>query len=188
MPRPIPYELRREIVRRKQAGKSFSEIAEALDLSYWTVRQIWRRFRDEGEEGLQTRYRSGPREIKFASEVYREAIQLKKEHPRWGAGLIRSLLLKRWPEEEVPSERTLQRWWEREGIHRRPKRTHSPQLPRAQEVHEAWQVDAVEVKQGTWITITDEKSGAVLEGRLFPLSKRRSDSEGDDPGILPGGV
>jgi len=69
MPRPIPYERRREIIRRKQAGESLSEIAEALDLSYWTVRQIWRRFRDEGEKGLQNRYRTGPRERKFATET-----------------------------------------------------------------------------------------------------------------------
>ncbi len=188
MPRPIPYERRREIIRRKQAGESLSEIAEALDLSYWTVRQIWRRFRDEGEKGLQNRYRSGPRERKFATEVYQKAIQLKQEHPRWGAGLIRSLLLEQWPKEEVPSERTLQRWWEREGMSCRPKRAHSPSRPRAQEVHDAWQVDAVEVHQGTWITVTDEKSGAVLASRLFPLSKSQPDSGREDPRVLSGGV
>ena len=188
MPRPIPYELRRDIVRRKQAGESLTEIAEALALSYWTVRQIWRRFRDEGEAGLRPRYRTGHREIRFGEAVYQEALRLKREHPRWGAGLIRSLLLARWSEDAVPSERTLQRWWVRAGIARSPKRVHGASYPRAREVHEVWQVDGVEGPHGTWVTITDEKSGAVLESRLFPRAAGLPDSGGGDASVFSGGV
>ena len=122
MPVPIPYAHRLEIVERKEKGESLAQIAESLGYSYWGVRQIWRRYRKEGKEGLKTRYRSGWQEPRTKREIYEKAMALKREHPKWGAGLIRSMLLDEWPEEEVPSERTLQVWWKRGGIQRSRQR------------------------------------------------------------------
>ncbi len=48
----IPVPLRREIVRRHEAGESLSGIAQQLRLSVWGVRKIWRQYRDKGEAGL----------------------------------------------------------------------------------------------------------------------------------------
>ena len=187
MPAPIPYAHREEIIRRKQAGQSLAEIAAALGYSYWGVRQIWRRYRDRGEAGLRPSYRKGPGPIRKRREIYEQAIAWKRAHPRWGAGLIRSLLLQEWPAEEVPSERTLQRWWRREGLHRRPRRGIKQQQGRAREVHEVWQIDGVDGGRWSWVTVTDERSGAVLGGRVFPLRTGRADSCASGAGFSTGG-
>ena len=169
MPSPIPDAYRKEIIERKQKGQSIQAIAEELGYSYDGVRKIWRRYRDLGEEGLRTSYTRGPGEIRKQKEIYEQVIRWKQEHAKWGAGLVRSLLLQEWPEEEVPSERTIQRWWEREGLNRRPRRGVKQERGRAREVHEVWQMDGVEVGEMSWVTVTDERSGAVLGGRVFPL-------------------
>ncbi len=175
MPEAIPYAMREEIVRRHKEGESLQAIAQAMGYSYWGVRKIWRHYRDQGEEGLRIRYdRCGPSGIKAEGEVYEQAMGLKREHPRWGAGIIRLLLQERLPDRSVPSERTLQRWWQKAGINQRPTRRVKQNTHRAQAVHEVWEIDAVEsrkLKEGggvSWVTITDEKSGAVLEAELFP--------------------
>lgn len=187
MPAPIPYAHREEIVQRKQAGQSLWEIAQDLGYSYWGVRKIWRRYRDQQEAGLHPAYRSGPGPIRKRPEVYAQAMAWKKEHPTWGAGLIRSLLLQQWTLEEVPSERTLQRWWQREGLNRRPRRGVKQRQDRAQEVHEVWQMDGVEGGKWSWVTVTDEHSGAVLGGRLFPLSASGPDSAAGSASLCAGG-
>lgn len=169
MPAPIPYAQRLEMIERKRAGQSLRQIAEEMGYSYWGVRKIWRQYRGQSEEGLQTRYKRGPGLLRKPQEVYAQAIAWKREHPGWGAGLVRSLLLERWPEEDVPCERTLQQWWRRAGVHRRPQRRVAQNRQRAKKVHEVWQIDGVEVNGMTWVTVTDEYSGAVLAGCVFPL-------------------
>lgn len=187
MPAPIPYAHREEIVRRKQGGQWLREIAQDLGYSQWGVRKIWRRYRDHQEAGLRPAYRRGPGPIRKRPEVYAQAIAWKREHPTWGAGLIRSLLLQQWSPEEVPSERTLQRWWQREGLNRRPRRGVHQRKDRAQEVHEVWQMDGVEGGEWSWVTVTDEHSGAVLGGRLFPLSASGPDSAAGRASLSAGG-
>ena len=103
MPAPIPRAHREEIVRRKAAGESLEEIAQSLGYSYWGVRKIWRQYQKQGEEGLRLKYRKERGTIRKRVEVYQKAIEWKREHRGWGAGLVRSLLLREWPVEEVPS-------------------------------------------------------------------------------------
>jgi transposase len=178
VPSPIPYEDRREIVRRKGQGQSLRAVAEDLGYSYWGVRKLWRQYRDQGEEGLRTGYRRGPGPVRSDRGIYVQAMAWKGEHASWGAGLIRSMLQQRWPEKEIPHERTLQRWWERGGINtpRRRRKLGYGKLKRAVAVHETWQTDGVEVNGCSWITVTDEKSGAVLAAHIFPLQTSRPDS------------
>src|SRR5512147_1698942 len=108
MPAAIPRPIREELVRQCQTGESLARVAEALGLSYRTVRRLWRRFREQGQSGLDNAYLhcglSGPR---FAKAIYQSALALRREHPRFGAGLIRLRLADDYPEQEIPSERTL---------------------------------------------------------------------------------
>ena len=187
MPAPIPYADREEIIRRKQEGQTLGAIAQALGYSYWGVRKIWRQYRERGKAGLKTAYRRGPGPIRKREAVYQQALALKRAHPGWGAGLIRSVLLEQWPEEEVPSERTLQRWWRRAGLSPPAPRQVRERWGQAKKVHEVWQMDGVEVAVGSWVTVTDEKSGAVLGSRLFPLSASGADTAASDSGVSPGG-
>jgi transposase len=175
MPRAIPLPTRQDIVQRHQEGASLRRIAEELSLPFSTVRQIWRRFRDHGEAGLPANYaacrRPGPRS---ARRVHRAALWLRRRHPDWGGGLIRLLIAQRWPDEPVPHERTLQRWFCRAHLNHPHSRLPPPNRERAQQPHEVWQIDAKEQirladgSQVSWLSVVDEASGAHLATEVFP--------------------
>lgn len=167
--------MRREIVQRHQQGEALCHIAEALQLSIWGVRKIWRQYRDWGEEGLAIRYpNSGPRGPRSTRLIYRAALWLKRRHPRWGAGLIRIILQERYPSQRLPHQRTLQRWFRQQQLSVPPTKHPPVERHRAEYVHQSWQLDATShqrLADGTpasWITLIDEHSGALLEIRAFP--------------------
>jgi len=184
MPRALPMPLREAIVEQHRAGETFPAIAAALHLSPWSVRKIWRRYRDLGPARLAPDYdRCGPREPHSPRLLYRAALWLRRRHPTWGAPVIRVLLQKRWPEASVPHERTLQRWFRRHPL-LPPPRQLPPQNPaRGVEPHEVWQMDAKEKvrlqdgSQASWLTLVDEASGALAAAEVFPpggVDARRS--------------
>ena len=79
------------------------------------------------------------------SALHQQTLALRRQHPSWGAGLIRVFLMREHGPSDVPTERTLQRWLCRAGLGpapkgRRPKTT----APRATRPHEVWQMDAKE--------------------------------------------
>ena len=175
MPGVIAQPTREEIVRRHEQGESLRRIAEDMELSFWTVRKVWRRYRDEGTQGLSPKYeRCGRHGLRFERKVYRAALWLKRLHPRRGTTLIQTILQERWPEVAMPGERTLQRWWQAAGLNRRPRRQGRTAPARSKEPHEVWQIDAVEGKRlaseevVSWMTVQDEYTGAILEAAVFP--------------------
>src|SRR3984957_16517813 len=90
MPRPLPVPLRQEIVRRHQQGIPLTQIAAELAIPYGTVRNIWRLFRQHPGEDLAPDYRSCGRPVPpRIQELLQIACDLKRDHPAWGAGLIR---------------------------------------------------------------------------------------------------
>ncbi|MEP0764096.1 MAG: helix-turn-helix domain containing protein [Chloroflexota bacterium] len=174
MPAAHAITIRKEIVERRSGGESFRHIARTMGLSYDTVRAIWRHWESRGT--LAANYEAcrhkGPRK---AAAVVEAALGLKRAHPRWGAGLIRVLLSEEFAAQDLPSERTLQRWWRQAGLGRTPSAQQSrPQVIRGKEVHEVWAIDAKEKmtlgdKSGaSWLTISDEASGAILLADAFP--------------------
>ena len=97
------------------------------------------------------------------------ACDLKREHPAWGAGLIRLQLREHAAQRSLPSVRSLRRAFIRAGVHRpRHRRVRTVVVPQAVDPHEIWQVDAVENvplaagQRICWLTVTDEVSGAIL--------------------------
>jgi transposase len=175
MPCPLPFPIREQIARRHQQGEPLTTIAADLKVPYRTARQWWRRFRDQGDEGLQTHYENcGPKGPKTAPAVYARAVELKREHPTWGAGLIRLQLLEQFPGEPLPKIRAIQRWFAAAGL--QPRRAKAPpcERARAKEPHAVWQMDAKEqmrLADGSptcVLTVTDEASGAVLRLAPFP--------------------
>jgi len=150
-------------------------IAADLQLSYRTVRQWWRRYRDGGEAGLHTHYQNcGPKGPKVAPAIHTAALELKRTHPTWGAGLIRVQLVAQFPTQPVPQIRAIQRWFQAAGLS--PRRAKRPPRERHPAVapHETWQMDAKEQMRlgdgsGTSVlTVTDEASGAVIGFAPFP--------------------
>jgi transposase len=175
MPRSLPFPVREQIVQRHQRGEPLTWIAADLELPYSTVRQWWRRYRDEGAAGLHTRYQNcGPKGPKTAPAIQAAALAMKREHPSWGAGLIRVQLVAQFSAQLVPQIRAIQRWFQAAGL--QPRRAQRPpqERHRAQAPHETWQMDAKEQMRlgdgsGTSVlTVTDEASGAVIGYTPFP--------------------
>ena len=110
MPHPIPVPVRRALFHLWQQGDTPSQIADQLGLSSVTVRRLVRRFRQRGADAVAPDYtRSHPRSA-LDSDVARDVVALRREHPTWGAGVIRMHLLEEAPSRPVPATRTLQRW------------------------------------------------------------------------------
>jgi transposase InsO family protein len=176
MPRALPMATRKEIVRRRQEGQALVTIAAELQLAYSSVRQIARLYRSRGEDGLTPCYQNcaRPAEPDHAA-ILQRACELKRLHPTWGAGLIRIELSKIFITHYIPSIRTLQYSFRAAGVNR-PRRRRRPRqmVVPATRVHEVWQVDAVEKTkladghEASWLTVTDEMSGAILATEFSP--------------------
>lgn len=177
MGRAVELAVRRLIVERHERGEAFGQIAQQLGLSYWTVRSIYRSWHKQGNQALQTHYeRCGrPAKRRLDSHMWRSALALRRHHSHWGAGVIRVMLSRRWPDHPLPSRRTLGRWLAAANLI--PKKSRVPKGPsrdRAREVHETWQIDAKEEMAmadrswASWLAISDEHSGAALAAEVFP--------------------
>jgi hypothetical protein len=175
MPRAIAVPIRQVIVRRWQHGQSAAEIAAALQLVPRSVRHLLQRAAADLQ--LAPGYdRCGRQRAAAQQEVYGHALALRRQHPAWGAGLIRVFLHDRFTAQHVPSERTLQRWFHQAGLGPAPV-GRQPQAQRAwaNQPHEVWQVDAVEElrlnngQRACWLRITDEFTGAILHTKVFAM-------------------
>src|SRR5215510_5036767 len=165
MPHPIPVPVRQVIVQRAQQGQSASLIARCLGLVPRTVRQLLQRLRMRGQNALVASYPSQP--YPHASQfraLVEEALQLRRAHPTWGAGLVRVLLRRHYPADPIPAERTLQRWFRRAGLLPAPsgRRAGPSSYQRAQQPHDVWQMDAADQV----VFLRDEGAWSALRQRL----------------------
>jgi hypothetical protein len=175
MPRALAVVVRQPIVERHLAGATFGAIAQELALSPDTVRTIWRRYRARGAAGMVPDYaacgRPGPR---FPIALQGAALDLRRAHRGWGAGLIRTELAAVFPGQRLPHAATLRRWFRAAGLGPPPRRPSPPAPPRATTPHERWQLDATEQialadgRRVSWLAASDEASGALLGAVVFP--------------------
>ena len=195
MPRPIPVPIRQAIFRLWQQGRGTREIATAWKMPCSTVRRLLQRFCRHGRDGIVPDYRYRSATAAAPSEIVEAAVGLRREHPTWGAGLIRVQLLLEAPQRPVPSERTLQRWFVRAGLCPAPAgRPPRVNLDRATAVHETWQMDAKEHirirtrEEVSWLRLIDECSGAVLWTAVFPPGDLGPSPSRGRPGAAPPGL
>jgi transposase len=108
---------RQQIIRLTAEGQSAAIIAVRLGCSARTVYRWRKRYRAEGEAGLQPRSRRPKRRHpQTTPAVVVERIRaIREEHPGWGARLIRRQLLAEGVT-PLPSEGTLQHWLKRLGF------------------------------------------------------------------------
>jgi transposase InsO family protein len=119
-------EQRLDAVRAVLAGASVSEVAAQVGVSRQSVHSWVGRYLSEGVAGLadrSSRPRSCPHQA--PEQVERAVLELRREHPRWGAKRIRLELLRRgvpWQPElrlapaQVPSTSTINRILRRHGL------------------------------------------------------------------------
>lgn len=176
MPAAIPAPLRQRIWECVRAGVPVAVVAESLGLSERTVRHLARRVRLDGKEALAARYAGcGRAALQEPPPLVQEALAIRNDHPAWGAGVIRVFLRRRHPKNALPSERTLQRWFQRTRLPNAPAgRRPVAAADRAVFPHDVWQMDAadqVRLQTGDgvcWLRLVDECSGAFLQTVVFP--------------------
>jgi len=200
MPPPIPVPIRQAIFRLWQQGCGTRQIVASTGLPSPTVRRFLQRFRHRGRDGILPDYRGPAATGAAPPEVVQAAVRLRRDHPTWGAGLIRVQLLLEAPGQPAASERTLQRWFVRAGLSPAPAgRPPRVDLNRATSPHETWQMDAKEHirlynnDEVSWLRLIDECSGAVLWTAVFPPrdlepSRPRGRPRAAPTGLRPLGV
>jgi len=178
----LAIHIREQIIEEKESGKTLISISQDKNLSYETVKRIWRLYKKEGIEGLKPKYSNcGPKQPKFY-KMYRISVFLKRkysEHSEWGAPFIRCILSKRFPDEDIPTDRTMQNWFKKHGLNK--PRTSRPVVTkeekRVDKVHDCWQIDAKEnlvleeEGKASYLTTVDVKSGIALEAPIFSQRK-----------------
>jgi len=172
MGKPIPYDYRVKIVRDRESGKPFAQIAQEVGYSMSGVKKIWRQFKTQGESGLGFNYHKCGRRSPYDEKIH-DLIDSIKDGDQ-GAPFVRSILAYQNPDLRIPHERTIQRWWKSKGANRPKIIRQRPKADWSKEVHHTWQIDGKEqinLNQGqqvSWINIADEASSSDLKAIVFP--------------------
>lgn len=178
MPRAIDHIIRDALWQAHQHENLDSRVlALRFDLRHRTVQNLLRQARlNNGIMPTAAYHPAVPALKRHAdSPVFLQARALRLEHPDWGADLIRIVLAEQLPESDLPSARTLLRWFS--GIDlcpAPPGRRILPLYRRAITVHQTWQADATDqvlLADGSLTSCfrcVDECSGAFLGSHVFP--------------------
>jgi transposase len=197
MGRPTSTPQREVIYQRAGLGHRSNDIADDLGLNRETVRKLIARFRKAGPSSISADYsRCGASQPNRAdAELIEAAIAMRREHPTWGAVIIRVQLAEQHPDRTIPSERVIQRAFVAAKVNPAPagRRRDGPGR-RAKEPHETWQMDAADQmklaggEMASWLRIVDECSGAVLATVVFPPGVLEYRAGLGDPGGSPGSL
>ena len=104
MPRAHPTAIRHQILGLRSQGLSLVQIASQLLLPYSSVRRLCRRHRDDPARPLNPDYsRCGRRHTAATEALFQAACALKRNHPTWGAGIIRVQLSEQYPGQAISS-------------------------------------------------------------------------------------
>lgn len=177
MGKPIPYDIRAQMVRLSESGYSIRSISEQTGYSFEGTKKILRAYRERGDNALRSDYSKCGKSNRrhFSEEMCGEVMSRKGRGP--GADYVHSVLRESIPGDRVPSARSIQRMWAgSEGGNPRKKRSRGqPCNTWTKEVHHTWQLDGKELMtlsdgstQCSWINIADEASSTVLRTEVFP--------------------
>jgi transposase len=153
-------------------------VAGEFSVSLRTVQRLFLRFEQHGAEAIAPHYEQCGTPQATEAEVVRSLCQLRRDHPRWGAEMIRLELQDQYA--VLPCARTIQRHLRKAGLRTapagRPYSGNYPRVPRAERPHQGWQTDASEnlalkSKQVCWLRVVDECSGAFLKTSIFPQAR-----------------
>jgi len=174
---------RLKFVARRLAGEPMAELCREFGISRKTGYKIFDRYQECGIHGLTDRSRRPFRyanQLPFQVENY--ILNVKHEHPSWGARKIRERLLRRFSDIPIPAKSTIQ-VRDRHGLVERRGRVHpraqGTPLSLGQRPHELWCTDykgefLLAYRQyGYPLTVTDHASPFLLTCEA--LSSTRED-------------
>jgi putative transposase len=137
---------RLKFVARLLDGEKMAVMCREFDISRKTGYKIFSRYKDCGLEGLTDRsrrpYRHG---MRLPFQIEKLIVQLKQDHPSWGAPKIREKIRRLHSEITLPAISTVHAVLDRNGlVTRRRKRRYKPEgtaLSLAQQPNELWCAD-----------------------------------------------
>ena len=104
-------------VARLLQGEKMAVLCREFDISRKTGHKIFNRYKDCGLEGLTDRSRRPYRQAnRLPFQIENLIIQLKKEHPTWGAPKIREKIKRRHSEITLPAISTVHAVLDRHGL------------------------------------------------------------------------
>jgi putative transposase len=108
---------RLRFVARLLEGEKMAVLCREFDISRKTGHKIFNRYKDCGLEGLTDRSRRPYRQAnRLPFQVENLILQLKKEHPTWGAPKIREKIKRRHSEITLPAISTVHAVLDRHGL------------------------------------------------------------------------
>ncbi len=108
---------RLQFVARRLAGEPMAELCREFGISRKTGYKIFDRYQECGMQGLTDRSRRPYRyanQLPFQVENY--ILNMKQEHPSWGARKIRDRLLRRFSGIPIPAKSTVHAVLDRHGL------------------------------------------------------------------------
>ena len=116
---------RLKFVARLLDGEKMAVLCREFEISRKTGYKIYSRYKDCGVEGLTDRSRRPYRHARqLPFQIEKAIVQLKKEHPSWGAPKIRERLRRKHSEIHCPAISTVHAVLDRHGLVTRRKRRH----------------------------------------------------------------
>lgn len=138
---------RLRFVARLLEGEKMAELCREFDISRKTGYKIFQRFKDCGLEGLTDRSRRPYRQAnQLPFQIETLIVQLRREHPSWGAPKIREKLRRRCNDIILPAISTVHAVLDRHGLvtrgRRRPSfKAQGTSLSRPDQPNDLWCVD-----------------------------------------------
>ena len=108
---------RLQFVGRRLAGEPMAELCREYGISRKTGYKIFERYQECGVQGLTDRSRRPYRyanRLPFQVENY--ILNVKREHPSWGARKIRERLARRFSDIKIPAKSTIHAVLDRYGL------------------------------------------------------------------------
>lgn len=133
MPSPLAYDIRRQIIARRQAGERYAVIACAYGCSVSGVKKIWYAWQKDGEAALAPNYSKCGRPKDVSDDIWAAVDDIRDNMQ--GASYVYSRLLMRFPQDDCPSIRTIQRRWKAQSTNRKKGRPHDAEKKAGRKLH-----------------------------------------------------
>jgi Helix-turn-helix domain len=179
MAKSINFSTREMIINLHSQGVSMRQISFQEKISYDAVRRLVSRYKTEGDQGLIPKYsQCGPKRSEESECSYRLVRLYKHYHPEWGVSYILMKIRNTYPQLLLCVSRVYERRLKLANkltIVKNPPLQYVYHVERSREPHDAWQGDAKELLQtldgqvACYLSIIDEKTGCLLEAKVFSL-------------------